>query len=612
MSGSIKLASSTGSVGQVIGVDAAGNAKWETGASIDPFPFTGSAQITGSLAVTGSTNISLNSPGNNATLTIEDQGNSSFSVGTKILMTGSNVGIIETSGNMKFVAGDSTIISAGDQYLFDKNNFQSGDFKVIDDGSRSALYQHDNLTETGSISFSNTSLDSGIAIRMDDNRMALEMRSGSVNAPIIERKVGTKEINLYDSTASTGSSAQVLTSNAQGGIEWAAGGGGGAAFPFTGSAKITGSLEVVGPTTFKGGVIQTDIGFSTYFGLNSGTANLVAPISNKFSSAFGVGTLASSTGTENAAFGGDTLLNNIGGSKNSAFGQAGLKANLNGGNNSSLGFNTLSNIVAGDKNTAVGSEAGRVIVGGAANTNSVSSTFLGSETKPLNVGDDNTIVIGYLAEGQGAHTVVLGNTSITSTQLRGNVNTTGSLKVRGPGDVGGANGSNTIAAGGGIVVGSNNTVNSTDASILAGSGHTVTGDTSVILGGEGNTINSGFSAIVGAASSGITNGDTAIILGGYQNNLQGTRTYLLGGNLNNISNSGAEFSGIIGGQSNTISTAVTASAIIGGKSITATKNETVYVPELEVATVGGGITMYSPNGTEYKLTVSDAGALVIT
>ena len=54
MSGSIKLASSTGSVGQVIGVDAAGNAKWETGAPTSPFPFTGSAQITGSLTVTGS------------------------------------------------------------------------------------------------------------------------------------------------------------------------------------------------------------------------------------------------------------------------------------------------------------------------------------------------------------------------------------------------------------------------------------------------------------------------------------------------------------------------------------------------------------------------------
>jgi len=68
---------------------------------------------------------------------------------------------------------------------------------------------------------------------------------------------------------------------------------------------------------------------------------------------------------------------------------------------------------------------------------------------------------------------------------------------------------------------------------------------------------------------------------------QYTIDYLLGGNQNSISNPGAEFSGIIGGQTHRISAAVTASAIIGGKAITATKNETVYVPALEV--VSGGI-----------------------
>jgi len=371
---------------------------------------------------------------------------------------------------------------------------------------------------------------------------------------------------------------------------YASNAGGGAAFPYTGSAKITGSLEVVGPTTFKGAVIQTDIGFSTYFGLNSGTANLVAPILNKFSTGFGVGTLAAATGTENAAFGGDTLLFNTGGSKNAAYGQAGLKQNLTGGNNSSLGWQTLSNITAGDSNSALGAEAGRVIVGGAANTNSGQSVFFGANTKPLNVGDSNTIVIGYNAEGQGANTVVLGNTSIVSTQLRGNVNTTGSLKVRGPGDVGGANGANTLVAGAAIAAGSNNTVNSTDAAIVGGAGHTVTGDTSVILGGESNTINSAYCGIFGAASSGITNGNTAVILGGYQQQLQGTFTYLLGGNLNVISNSGAEYSGIIGGFNHSIATAVTASAIIGGKNITATKNETIYVPALEVVSGGVNIT----------------------
>ncbi len=177
-----------------------------------------------------------------------------------------------------------------------------------------------------------------------------------------------------------------------------------------------------------------------------------------------------------------------------------------------------------------------------------------------------------------------------SAEITGSLVVTGSTAIRGPLSSGEANGSNTLAAGAAGAIGSNSTVNSTDAAVLGGSGHTITGDTSVIMGGESNNVQSAFSAILGAASSTITNADTSVILGGYQNSLQGTRTYLLGGNNNSISDSGAEFSGIIGGQNNAISTATTASAIIGGKNITATKNETVYVPSLEVVTGGANVT----------------------
>ncbi len=397
------------------------SASYVSGA-VDAFPFTGSAEITGSLSVTGSMIVSRNEPGVNATLVIKDDAQSSFNDGPTLTFEGSSVGIIQSQAatNMQIKAERDLEIfvgqgGAGSQFKIDKTDNQGGDYTILDRGSRSARYQHENLSETGSIKFKHNGFDNGIAIEMNDNRMALEMYSGSAFVPIIERKVNTREINLYDSTNSTGSSAQVLTSNANGGIEWAASSGG-AAFPFTGSAEITGSLVVTGSTAIRG---------------------------------------------------------------------------------------------------------------------------------PLSSGE--------------------------------------------------ANGSNTLAAGAAIAAGSNNTVNNTDAAIVGGSGHTVSGDTSVIVGGEQNTVNSSFSGIFGAASSTITNADTSVILGGYQQGLQGTRTYLLGGNQNNISNSGAEFSGIIGGQSNSISTAITASAIIGGKNITATKNETVYVPNLEV--VSGGIRIPAGGGT---------------
>ena len=49
-----------------------------------------------------------------------------------------------------------------------------------------------------------------------------------------------------------------------------------------------------------------------------------------------------------------------------------------------------------------------------------------------------------------------------------------------------------------------------------------------------------------------------------------------------------------------------------GQGVIAGITGSVSVKELETQTVGGGITMYSPNGTGYKLTVSDAGAPVFT
>jgi len=53
-------------------------------------------------------------------------------------------------------------------------------------------------------------------------------------------------------------------------------------------------------------------------------------------------------------------------------------------------------------------------------------------------------------------------------------------------------------------------------------------------------------------------------------------------------------------------------AVALGYNVTASKANTVSVKELETTVVGGGIIMYSPNGTGYKLTVSDAGAPVFT
>ena len=62
----------------------------------------------------------------------------------------------------------------------------------------------------------------------------------------------------------------------------------------------------------------------------------------------------------------------------------------------------------------------------------------------------------------------------------------------------------------------------------------------------------------------------------------------------------------------TESTATAIGAVSLGREIVANIVDTVSVREIEVQTVGGGITMYSPDGTAYKLTVANGGTLVIT
>jgi len=166
----------------------------------------------------------------------------------------------------------------------------------------------------------------------------------------------------------------------------------------------------------------------------------------------------------------------------------------------------------------------------------------------------------------------------------GSAQITGSLAVTGSVSVGNQNGNNTIGASSALTAGSNNNNSGVNAVILGGTGHTNSGETSAIVGGESNNVNSNYSAIFGAASSTINNGDTSTILGGYQNTLSGVRTFIVGGNLNSVNNASAEFSGIIGGQNNTVNGAQTGSVIIGGKSIVAEKNDTVFVPALDVVT----------------------------
>ncbi|MBI5023165.1 MAG: hypothetical protein HZC05_03340 [Candidatus Magasanikbacteria bacterium] len=125
------------------------------------------------------------------------------------------------------------------------------------------------------------------------------------------------------------------------------------------------------------------------------------------------------TGNNNTANGYQSLFNNNTGYYNTANGVSALYNNTTGYYNTANGVSALASNTTGADNTAVGFQAGY---------NSdvslqifTSSTFIGSNANASVNGLTNVIVIGSTAQATASNQVVLGNSSITQTLLRGNV-----------------------------------------------------------------------------------------------------------------------------------------------------------------------------------------------
>jgi hypothetical protein len=131
---------------------------------------------------------------------------------------------------------------------------------------------------------------------------------------------------------------------------------------------------------------------------------------------------SNTTGANNSAVGRDTLYSNTTGNNNTSVGIYSSGKNTTGTGNAALGYAALYENTTGSSNTAIGRDAGRFIADGTtANTSTSNSVFLGYNTKALATGQTNQIVIGDTAVGLGSNTAILGNSSITKTQLQGNV-----------------------------------------------------------------------------------------------------------------------------------------------------------------------------------------------
>jgi hypothetical protein len=183
-----------------------------------------------------------------------------------------------------------------------------------------------------------------------------------------------------------------------------------------GSGALGNQIEIDGLRIGKGGgnvATNTALGESA---LNANTTGLDNSAVGYFS------LYSNTTGNSNSAVGTTALRENTTGSNNSAVGLSALRSNTTGSGNSAVGYFSLRENTSGGNNSAVGFRAGRFIADGTtANAITANSVYLGADTKALANNQTNQIVIGYEATGLGSNTAVLGNDSIATTALKGNV-----------------------------------------------------------------------------------------------------------------------------------------------------------------------------------------------
>ena len=156
----------------------------------------------------------------------------------------------------------------------------------------------------------------------------------------------------------------------------------------------------------------------TAVGVNSGDEN-----TGINQTAVGVNSGQSNTGINQTAVGVNSGDENTGNYQTAVGTLSGYQNS--GSNQTAVGVNSgQSN--TGNDNSNFGVNSGRFIADGTtANTTSSQSVYIGSQTKSKQVTTTNEIVIGYNAIGEGDNSVVLGNTSITYTVLRGIINMVG-------------------------------------------------------------------------------------------------------------------------------------------------------------------------------------------
>ena len=132
--------------------------------------------------------------------------------------------------------------------------------------------------------------------------------------------------------------------------------------------------------------------------------------------------VGNTTGAYNVALGASALPANTTGIHNLGLGYRSLYTNTIGSDNVALGLQTFYSNIDGSGNIGLGNDAGHYLADGVTGaTTSDNSLYLGGSTRSGASDAQNEVVIGNGAIGAGSNSVTLGNNSITSTLLKGNV-----------------------------------------------------------------------------------------------------------------------------------------------------------------------------------------------
>ena len=462
---------------------------------------------------------------------------------------------------------------------------------------------------------------------------SIESQDG-ITAPTINATTALTASGLIYPTVD-GTVGQVVTTDGSGNLtlEDAAGGD---AFPYTGSAEITGSLAVTGSVDIIGQLI-TGVAINTISATNDDVAIIA-----------GNNVTISGGGKGRATLGGEVIT--LGGGDNSATIGGWVNANNSGARGVIVGGDHLT-LTGGRTNVIIGGSYGTIDGGGGntiigpwgtyiydAETDEQKSKIILNSPYSKFRGTASGTTKGYgkqVAIIASAYSEVLGDSG-NSTDFSGILFSTGSTIP--------ANSNNRVIIGGqGVVTNADNTVYVPNLQ-LTGSGATLTFDDgttqttaaaggaafpytgsaditgslnvigNAVIGDPDNIATGLFSAVIGggrgagAASdrnealgfenvvigghNNVSNGDESVIVGGKDMTVNGAYAAIIGGRSHNVTGQygiavggsfntvGASGAATLGGNSNT--TNFNNSVVVGGNGLSTTKASEVVVPNLTI------------------------------